>query len=144
MLLVTSVSFAQPKKIVKVARLSVFETKLKATNLPYEKINDSTVVIPFKGTAIDSYQIIITKTENMYVLLNNLSNSIPNIENENNYKRLLELNNDLDIVKLSIEKVSGKIFARIDSYAVATNSDTLSKLIGQIADAVDYIAKAFK
>jgi hypothetical protein len=117
---------------------------MKATNLPYEKINDSTVVIPFKGTEVASYQIIIAKTANMYVLLSNISNSVPNVGNAKNYKRLLELNNDLDIVKFSIEKETGKIFARIDVYDTSINAKILGSLISQIADAVDFATKEFK
>jgi hypothetical protein len=139
-----SSSFAQAKKTETPSKQSNFELKIKATNLPYEKINDSTVVIPFKGTVIASYQIIVVKTANMYVMLCNISNSIPNVENEKNFKRLLELNDELDIVKFSIEKDSRKIFARIDALDSTITSSTLGKLIGQIADAVDFAAQEFK
>jgi hypothetical protein len=80
----------------------------------------------------------------MYVLLSNISNSITGVENGKNYKRLLELNNDLDIVKFSIDKETGKIFARIDAYDTSMNPKILGNLISQIADAVDFAAKEFK
>jgi hypothetical protein len=144
LLFVFGISFSQTKKPATVPKISAFESKIKATNLPYEKINDSTVVIPFKGTEVASYQIIIVKTANMYVLLSNISNSITGVENAKKYKRLLELNNDLDIVKFSIEKGTGKIFARIDAYDTSINAKILGSLISQIADAVDFAAKEFK
>jgi hypothetical protein len=144
LLFVFGISFCQIKKSSTVPKISAFEYNIKATNLPYEKINDSTVVIPFKGTEVASYQIIIAKTANMYVLLSNISNSVPNVGNAKNYKRLLELNNDLDIVKFSIEKETGKIFARIDVYDTSINAKILGSLISQIADAVDFATKEFK
>lgn len=142
LLLVAFLSVAQNKKTA--PPLSLFEAKLKATKFPYEKVNDSTAVIPFKGTEIAAYEIVIVKTANLYVLLCNISNSIPGIELEKNYKRLLEMNNDLDLVKFSIEKDSGKIFVRIDAYASNLSAEILKNLINQIGDAVDYAAEEFK
>lgn len=136
--------FAQAKKTVSAPKQSAFELKIKATNLPYEKLNDSTVVIPFKGTEVASYQIIVVKTTNLYVMLCNVSNIIPNIGNEKNFKGLLELNDELDIVKFTLLKDSGKVFARIDANDSMITSNNLGKLIGQLADAVDFAAQEFK
>ena len=139
-----SSSFAQTKKTVTGPKQSAFELKIKATNLPYEKLNDSTVVIPFKGTSVDSYQIIVVKTTNLYVMLCNVSNIVPNIGIEKNFKGLLELNDELDIVKFTLLKDSGKVFARIDANDSMITSNNLGKLIGQLADAVDFAAQEFK
>jgi hypothetical protein len=47
-------------------------------------------------------------------------------------------------VKFSIDKETGKIFARIDAYDTSMNPKILGNLISQIADAVDFAAKEFK
>ncbi|HJV18907.1 MAG TPA: hypothetical protein VJ552_03420 [Sediminibacterium sp.] len=137
-------SFAQAKKTATARKQPLFESWIKATNLPYEKINDSTVVIPFKGTVVASYQIFVVKTANLYVMLCNVSGLVPNIGDEKNFKRLLELNDELDIVKFSLLKDSGKIFARIDALDSIITPGTLGKLIGQLADAIDFAAQEFK
>ncbi|MDD2792396.1 MAG: hypothetical protein PHD73_04400 [Sediminibacterium sp.] len=137
-------SFAQAKKTATVQKQSLLESKIKATKLPYEKVNDSTVVIPFKGTEVASFQIIVVKTENLYVMLCNVSGLVPKAGDEKNFKRLLELNDEMDIVKFTLLKDSGNVFARIDAIESIITPVTLGKLIGQLANAIDFAAQEFK
>jgi hypothetical protein len=137
-------SFAQAKKTATVQKQSLFESSIKATSLPYEKINDSTVVIPFKGTEVASFQIIVVKTANLYVMLCNVSGIVPKAGEEKNFKRLLELNDEMDIVKFTLLKDSGNVFARIDAFESIITPVALGKLIGQLANAIDFAAQEFK
>lgn len=144
-ILVSSILFAQAKPKISVKpKLTGIEKKVAEMGFPYEKISDSIVVIPFEGSHIPSYKVRFAQVSDLYIIYINLTESIPGKLDETKYKYLLEQNNDLDFVKVGLDKSNNKFYMRIDVLSAASNTASLKNLINQIANAADQIADDLK
>ncbi|OIR06949.1 hypothetical protein GALL_108550 [mine drainage metagenome] len=140
-ILASTILFAQAKPKIPVKKnLTDIERKVSEMGFPYEKISDSIVVIPFGGSHIASYKVRFAQVSDLYIIYINLTEAIPDKLDETKYKYLLEQNNDLDFVKVGLDKSNNKFYMRIDVLSAASNTASLKSLINQIANAADQIA----
>jgi hypothetical protein len=116
------------------------EKKVAEMSFPYQKINDSLVVIPFKSTHLSAFNIVFARSGALYILYVNLSDALPGKLDANKYQYLLQQNNDIDFVKIGLDKESGKCFLRTDVLVDGASTNNLKKLLNQMGDAADLIA----
>jgi hypothetical protein len=144
-LLLAGMAFTQtkPKNVVKppVAELKKI---LTGTDLPYKMINDSIATIPYEGEHIASYQVIIQKISDLYIVYTNLSEAIPGKIDESKYKFLLLQNENYDIVKVTLSGDDNMAYLRADIYKTGINSTLLKRVITQVANVTNIIAGELK
>lgn len=140
LLLAMGLIFAQPKP-KKIVKQSVPElTRLMTgTALPYEMVNDSLAVIPYNGENIKSFQVIIQKISDLYIVYTNLTETLPGKIDETKYKYLLLQNNNFDVVKIGMSADDNIVYLRADVYKAGTNTILLKRVIEQVANVTNII-----
>jgi hypothetical protein len=112
--------------------------------LPYKIVNDSLAVIAYEGENIASYNVVIQKISDLYIIYTNLSEALPGKINESKYKYLLQQNDHYDMVKIGISADDGAVYIRADLYRTATNPALLKRIITQVANVTNIISGELK
>ncbi len=151
LLLVLSLSVAvlsaqSTSKIKAPAEPATSEMKklLSGTGLPFEMINDSVSVIPYGGENIKSYQVVIQKVSDLYIVYTNLSEDLPGMIDDTKYKYLLQQNNNFDIVKIGLDADDNTVYLRADVYKSSLNTPMLKRIIEQVANVANIIGGDLK
>ena len=144
-LLSAGIAFTQtkPKPPVKQA-LPELKKIVSGTGLPYKMINDSLAVIPYEGENIASYQVVLQKTSDLYIIFTNLTETLPGKIDETKYKYLLQQNDHFDVVKISSNPEDNTVYLRADLYKSATNAALLKRVIAQVANVTNIIGGDLK
>ena len=143
-LLVAGIAFAQsnPKPASKQA-VPELKKYLSGTGLPYKMVNDTLAVIPYEGANIPSFQVLIQKISELYIVYANLSEVLPDKLNETQYKYLLQRNDHFDIIKIGLAE-DGTFYLRADLYKVTATTPILKRIISQVANVANIIAGDLK
>lgn len=138
-LLITGIGFAQGKQAVK-PKPVVPELKktMSGTGLPYKMINDSFAVIPFSGANIESFDVLVQRASDLYIVYTNLSEITPEI-NDAKFKLLLQRNNDFDFVKIALDSSNNRIYVRADVFRIGITTSFLTRIIKQVANVTNII-----
>ncbi len=144
-LLVAGISFAQPKPKPAVKQI-VPELKkiLTGTGLPYKIVNDSMAIIPYQGENIASYNVVVQKISDLYIVYTNLTEALPGKIDETKYKYLLQQNDHFDIVKVGMSADDNTVYVRADVYKAGTNTALIKRVIKQVANVTNIIAGNLK
>jgi hypothetical protein len=117
---------------------------LTGIDLPYKIVNDSLAAIPYEGNNVKSYQVIIQKISDLYIVLTDLTEIFPGKIDSTNYKYLLQQNNYFDIVKIGMSTEDNNLYLRADLYKAGTNTALLKRVIQQVANVTDIIGGDLK
>ena len=144
-LLSTGIAFTQPKSKTP-AKKAVPELKkiLSGTGLPYKIVNDSLAVIPYEGENIASYNVVIQKISDLYIIYTNLTEALPGRIDETKYKYLLQQNDHYDVIKIGMSADDGTVYLRADVYKASTNTILLKRIIEQVANVTNIIGGDLK
>jgi hypothetical protein len=143
--LITGATFAQPKS-KPVSKPAQYELQkiLTGINLPYKIVNDSLAAIPYEGNNVKSYQVIIQKISDLYIVLTDLTEIFPGKIDSTQYKYLLHQNNNFDLVKIGMSSEDNNVYLRADLYKAGTNTALLKRVIQQVANVTDIIGGDLK
>lgn len=138
-------AFAQ-NKVKAVAKQPVPELKkmLTVTGFPYKMINDSLAVIPYEGENISSYQVLVQRISDLYIVFTNLTETLPGKIDDTKYKYLLEKNNDFDIIKIGLDNADNTVYVRADVFKTGATAKLLTRIIKQVANVTNIIAGDLK
>ena len=144
LVILTGISFGQPKQ-KQIAKPVVYQLQklLTGINLPYKIVNDSLAAIPYEGDNIASYQVIIQKISDLYIIYTNLSEALPDKLTEAQYKYLLQRNDHFDMIKVGLGE-DGVFYLRSDLITTTATTPILKRLITQVANAANIIAGDLK
>jgi hypothetical protein len=144
-LLSASIAFAQskPKTPVKKA-VPELQKLLTGTGFPYKIVNDSLAVIPYEGENIASYQVIVQKISDLYIVYTNLTETLPGKIDDTKYKYLLQQNDNFDIIKIGINAEDNTVYLRADVYKTGINTVMLKRIIEQVANVTNIIGGDLK
>lgn len=144
-LLITGICHGQAKqtKPVKPAD-SALKKLLASTGLPYSIINDSLATVPFEGTSIASYDVLIQKAGDLYIVYTNLTEIMPGKIDESKFKYLLQRNNDFDIIKTGLDGDSNMVYVRADVFRTGITSAVMKRIIRQVANVTNIIGNDLK
>ena len=144
LLLLTDITIAQSKQ-KQIAKPVTPQLKqlLTGSDLPYKMANDSLAVIPYTGENIETYQVLVQKVSDLYIIYTNLSEAIPGKLTDTQYKYLLQRNDEFDVIKIGLAD-DGTFYLRADLYkSIATNT-ILKRIITQVANVANIIAGNLK
>jgi hypothetical protein len=117
---------------------------LAGTGLPVRIVNDSLAVIPYEGENIKSYQVVVQKISDLYIVFCNLSEAIPGKIDETKYKYLLQQNDHYDIVKIGLSADDNMVYLRADLFKAGTNTALIKRIIQQVANVANIIGGDLK
>jgi hypothetical protein len=117
---------------------------LTGIDLPYKIVNDSLAVIPYGGENVESFQVVIQKIGDLYIVFSNLTEALPGKVNETKYKYLLQMNDHFDVVKIGISAEDNTAYLRADLYKSGTNTTLLKRVIVQVANVTNIIGGDLK
>jgi starvation-inducible outer membrane lipoprotein len=145
LLLSAGIAFTQtkPKTIVKKS-IPELQKLLTGTGLPYKMANDSLAVIPYEGENIASYQVIVQKISDLYIVYTNLTEALPGKIDDTKYKYLLQQNDNYDVIKIGISADDGTVYLRADVYKAGTTAVMLTRIIKQVANVTNIVAGELK
>ena len=145
LLLSAGIAFTQtkPKTTVKqsVPELTMLMTGI---GLPYKMINDSVAVIPYEGENIASYQVVVQKVSDLYIVYTNLSEALPGKIDDTKYKYLLQRNDHFDIIKIGMSADDNMVYVRADVYRAGITTALLARIIKQVANVSNIIGGDLK
>ena len=145
LLLSAGIVFSQTKSKPPVKQaLSEMKKLFIGSTLPYKMINDSVAVIPFQGVNIPSYEVVIQKISDLYIVYTNLTEALPGKIDETKYKYLLQQNDHYDVVKIGMSADDNMVYLRADIYKTATTAALLTRIIKQVANVTNIIAGELK
>lgn len=140
LLLSAGIAIAQSQNKLPVERAVPELTKvLNGTGLPFEMLNDSAAIIPYQGENIATYEVLVQKVSDLYIVYTNLSEVMPEKLNETQYKYLLKLNDHFDIVKIGLAE-DGIFYLRADLYKSTASTPILERIISQVANVANIIS----
>jgi hypothetical protein len=144
-ILSAGIAFTQtkPKRPAKKAVPELLKI-LSVSRLPYKMINDSLAVIPYEGENIASYQVVIQKINDMFIIFTNLTETMPGKIDETKYKYLLQQNDHFDIVKIGMSADDNTFYVRADLYKSGANTALLKRVIEQVANVTNIIGGDLK
>jgi hypothetical protein len=142
--LLTTVIASTQSKIKGAAKLpeNTMQKLLTGTGLPFTVANDSLAVVPYKGENISSYQVLVQKIGDLYIIYTNLTDALGNIE-ETKFKYLLQQNDHFDIIKIGLS-TDNVIYIRADVYRTSVNTTLLARIIKQVANVTNIISGQLK
>jgi hypothetical protein len=145
LLLLAGIAFAQPKQKPAVKQ-AVPELKkiLNGTGLPFKIINDSLAVIPFEGENIASYNVMVQKISDLYIVYTNLTEALPGKIDDTKFKYLLQQTDHFDIIKIGMNSDDNIVYLRADLYKSGTNTALLKRVIKQVANVTNIIGGDLK
>ena len=140
-LIISLLAFAQTKQNVS-SKTPVPQLKklLTGTGLPFKMINDSLYVVPYEGANIASYDVIIQKASDLFIIYTNLTDISPGKIDESKYKYLLQQNDHFDIIKIGISSEDKTVYVRADLFRSVTNMALLKRVIMQVANVTNIMA----
>lgn len=140
-----TLAFSQTAKkpIVKSA-VPELKKLLSETGLPYKLLSDSLAVIPYEGANISSYNVLVQKVSDLYIVYTNLTEALPGKITEGKYKYLLQQNDHFDIVKIGMSGDENMVYLRADIYRAGTSSSLLNRIIRQVANVTNIIGGDLK
>ena len=112
--------------------------------LPYKMVSDTVAVIAYEGINIPSYNLVIQKTSDLFLIYTNLSEAVPNKINETKYKYLLQQNDNFDVVKIGLGLEDNNIYVRADLYKSGISTALLQRIIKQVANVTNIMAGDLK
>jgi hypothetical protein len=107
-------------------------------------INDSLAVIPYEGENIASYNVLIQKVSDLYIVYTNLTETLPGKINDTKFKYLLQKNNDFDIIKIGLESSDNSVYVRADIFKSVTTTALMTRVIKQVANVANIVAGDLK
>ena len=143
MLLLTAIAIGQTKQKPVAKPVYQLQKLLTGIKLPYKIVNDSLAAIPYEGENIASYQVVIQKVSDLYIIFTSLSEAIPDKLTEAQYKYLLQRNDHFDIVKIGLGE-DGVFYLRSDLYISTATTPILKRIITQVANVANMIAGDLK
>jgi hypothetical protein len=144
-LLIAGISFGQSKQKTTVKPTeSALKKLVSGSGLPFKMINDSLAVIPYEGENIASYNVLIQKVSDLYIVYTNLTETLPGKINDTKFKYLLQKNNDFDIIKIGLESSDNIVYVRADIFRSVTTTALMTRVIKQVANVTNIIAGDLK
>jgi len=145
LLLLSAIGFAQSKPKPPIKQV-VPELKkiLSGTGLPFKIVNDSLAVIPYEGENISSYQVLVQRISDLYIVFVNLTETLPGKIDDTKYKYLLERNNDFDIIKIGLDSADNTVYLRADIFKAGASTKLLTRIIKQVANVTNIIGGDLK
>jgi hypothetical protein len=144
-LLSASISFAQTKPKMTVKQpIPELKKMLTGTGLPYKMVNDNLAVIPYEGENISSYQVVVQKVGDLYIVFTNLTESLPGKIDDTKYKYLLQQNDHFDIIKIGMNIDDNTVYVRADTYKTGITTVLLARIIKQVANVTNIIGGDLK
>ena len=107
-------------------------------------VNDSLAAIPYGGENISSYQVVVQKVSDLYIIYANLTEILPGKIDETKYKYLLQQNDHYDVVKIGMNADDNTVYLRADVYRAVTNTALLKRIIEQVANVTNIIGDDLK
>ncbi|MDP3360115.1 MAG: hypothetical protein Q8S41_12295 [Lutibacter sp.] len=145
LLLAMGAAFAQTKPKTTVKQSVPELTRLiTGTGLPYKMVNDSVAVIPYEGENIASYNVVVQKINDLYIVYTNLTEALPGKMDSTKYEYLLFQNNNFDIVKIGINADDNAVYLRADVYKASITTALLTRIIKQVANVTNIIVGDLK
>jgi hypothetical protein len=145
LLLSVGIAFTQTKPKTDVKKpVPELQKLLTGSALPYKMVNDSMAVIPYKGENIASYQVIVQKISDLYIVYTNLTETLPGKIDDTKYKYLLLQNDNFDLVKTGISAEDNTVYLRADVYKTGINTTMLKRVIEQVANVTNIIGGDLK
>ena len=132
----------KPKPSAK-APVGAMQKLLAGTGLPFTIVSDSLAVIPYEGRNIASYQVLVQKVNDLYIIYCNLTEALPGKIDETKFKYLLEQNDHFDVVKIGLGN-DNTAYVRADLYRSTLNTTLLLRIIKQVANVTNIIAGDLK
>lgn len=143
-LLFTALASAQQKtKVPEKAPVNSLQKLLSGIKLPITVVNDSLAVIPYEGENISSYQVVVQKMSDMFIIYTNLSEALPGKIDESKHKFLLEQNHHFDVVKIGLS-TANVVYVRADVYKNGATTALLTRIIKQVANVTNIIGGSLK
>ena len=141
----SAIAFAQskPKAPVK-NNVQALQKLLTGTGLPFRMVNDSLAAIPYGGENISSYQVVVQKVSDLYIIYTNLTEALPEKIDETKYKYLLQQNDHYDVVKIGMNADDNTVYLRADVYKTAITTALLKRIIEQVANVTNIIGGDLK
>lgn len=145
LLLSAGLAFAQTKPKTTVQQSVPELTKLMTgIGLPYKMVNDSVAVIPYEGENIASYQVVVQKVSDLYIVYTNLSEALPGKIDDTKFKYLLQRNDHFDIIKIGMSADDNTVYVRADVYKAGITTALLARIIKQVANVSNIIGSDLK
>ena len=145
LLLSAGLAFTQTKPKTAIQQSIPELTKLMTgIGLPYKMVNDSVAVIPYEGENIASYQVVVQKVSDLYIVYSNLSEALPGKIDETKYKYLLQRNDHFDIIKIGMSADDNMVYVRADVYRAGITTTLLARIIKQVANVSNIIGGDLK
>ena len=137
--------FAQPKpKPTAKPAANELAKLMIGIGLPYKMVSDTVAVIAYEGVNIPSYNLVIQKTSDLFLIYTNLSEAVPNKINETKYKYLLQQNDNFDVIKIGLGLEDNNIYVRADLYKSGISTALLQRIIKQVANVTNIMAGDLK
>lgn len=110
---------------------------LEGSGYGYTKAQGNVWVIKFKGQQLTEFPVIVIYSENMLILVSVVAEKKDYRVTPELMQKLLALNDDLDRVKVGIDKDDGDLFVRIDLSLRVVDDQEFKANLEQISAAVD-------
>jgi hypothetical protein len=117
---------------------------LESTGLGYTKAQGSVWVVKYKGEQLAEFPVIIIYSQDMLILVSVVAEKKDYKLTPELMQKLLGLNDDLDRVKVGIDKDDGDLFVRIDLTLRVVDETEFKANLDQISAAVDETYAALK
>ena len=125
--------------------MQALQKLLTSTGLPFRMVNDSLAAIPYGGENITSYQVVVQKVGDLYIIYTNLTEALPGKIDSTRYKYLLQQNDNFDIVKIGMGiDDNSTMYVRADIYRAGTTTEMLARIIKQVANVTNIVAGDLK
>jgi hypothetical protein len=144
-LLLAGVGYGQAKQtsLVKPA-LSPLKKMLSGSGLPFKVMSDSLAVIPYEGENIASYNVLVQRVGDLYIVYTNLTEALPGKIDDTKFKYLLQRNNDFDFVKIGLDSNDNTVYVRADVLKAGATTSLLTRIIKQVANVTNIIGGDLK
>ena len=145
LLLSAGMAFTQtkPKAPVKKA-IPEMKKLLIGLDVPYNIINDTVAVIPYNGANIPSFEVVVQKLGDLYMISTNISEALPGKIDSTKYKYLLQQTEYYDMIKIGMSGDVDMVYIRADVYKAGMTTAILDKVIKQVANVSNIIAGDLK
>lgn len=143
-LFITGISVGQSKQKPAKPASSALQKLISSTGLPYKIVNDSLALIPYEGEHIASYDVLIQKVSDLYIVYTNLTEALPGKIDETKFKYLLEKNNDFDFIKIGLESSDNTVYVRADIFNAGATTALMTRVIKQVANVANIVAGDLK
>jgi hypothetical protein len=126
------------------AALAKVVQMLEASGQTYAKAKDGVWVVKFKGNQLPEISVITIYSQTMLIFVSTVAEKADYKATPELMQKLLNLNDDLDRVKVGIDSEDGDIFVRIDLTLRVVDQQEFNANLEQISAAVDEAYGAIK